>query len=538
MKAASTFEERIRSKFADVVRKRSDMHHYQTDIALPFLRKNPFSALFVGMGLGKTVSTATLIVDLLEEFTSDDPVLIIGPLRVATDTWPTEFTLWEHLAPYNVEVVHAFEDDPTVATARALARVKAKADAAYWELDKLAAQKFVQHQVQRAETAAKVKVRKRATRSKKSIHVISRDWIEWLVNYWGPLWPYRTVIIDESSGFKDHASGRFKALAKVRRTPGLITRLHELTATPSAESYEHLFAQVYLMDMGERLGKNITNYRKRYFTHNRWSLKWELRPGAEEDILAKIADICLVMEPKDYLPDLPEPVIVQRPVRMTAEEMNVYATMQKNFLVRLPDGSEVEAETAAALSAKLLQIASGVLYETRVLEDWDTGDRSKITHVHHIHDHKIDALRDIVEEAQGSPLLVAYHFKSSLARLQKAFPKAILMDKDGKCIKQWNKGKIPMLLVHPQSTGHGLNLQHGGHNLVFFDIPWSLELYLQTIGRLARQGQVNPVVVQLLTSVGTLDEVVFSALSGKKDAQAMMFRILKTLFKKLHTKTR
>lgn len=525
----------MRAKFSDVVRGREAMHHYQSEIALPFMRANPFSALFVDMGLGKTVTSATLIVDLLEEFEYDH-TLIIGPLRVATETWPTEFRLWEHLAHVNISLIHAFEDDPKVKQLVAQARIKARADAMFWELGKRDAAKFVQHQAQRAETAAKLAVRKAAARSKASVHVISRDWVEWLVNFWGTKWPYKCVIIDESSGFKDHNSGRFKALAKVRRLEGAIVRLHELTATPAAETYEHLFAQMYLLDKGERLGKNITRYRERYFTYNKWSMKWKLRPGAEEDILAKIADVCLVMKAQDYLKDLPEPVIVKRPVRLTDAQMAIYETMQKDFLVTMDDGSEVEAETAAALSAKLLQIASGVLYETRVLEDWDTGERSKIKHVHHIHDHKIDALREIVEEAQGSPLLVAYHFKSSLARLQKAFPKAVVMDRDGKCIKAWNAGKIQMLLVHPQSAGHGLNLQAGGHHLVFFDIPWSLELYLQTIGRLARQGQKHPVVVQLLTALGTLDEAVVSALSDKQDGQEVMFKILKRLLKSMRRK--
>lgn len=533
MTAALTFDERISAKFAAVVRGPDAMHAYQRDNAVPFIKENPFSALFLDMGLGKTVSIATVIADIVGRFDNDDPVLIIGPLRVATETWPTEFTLWEHLAPINVSLIHAFEDDPDVKAACHQAKIKALADAAFWEMPKRDASKFVQHQVQKAETAAKMKVRERAARSRRSVHIISRDWVEWLVNFYGPKWPYRTVVIDESSGFKDHNSGRFRALAKVRNTSGLITRLHELTATPAAETYEHLFAQLYLIDRGERLGKNITRYRNRYLTYNRYSMKWKLRPGAEEEILEKIADVCLVMKAADYLPDLPVPVIVKRPVRLSEDQMAIYQEMQKNFLVKLPDGSEVEAETAAALSAKLLQIASGVLYETRVLTDWDTGDRSKITHVHHIHDHKIDELRQIVEDAQGSPLLVAYHFKSSLARLQKAFPKAVVMDRDGRCIKSWNAGKISMLLVHPQSAGHGLNLQKGGHHLVFFDIPWSLEFYLQTIGRLARQGQMHPVIVQLLIATGTLDELVVRSLEAKNDAQEAMFRMLKRWLKKL-----
>lgn len=533
--SASSIEERLALRMADVVRGRDAMHHYQSGILVPFLKANPYSGAFVDMGLGKTVSLATVIVDLLADFEYEH-VLIIAPLKVAAETWPTEFTLWEHLAPYDVQLIHARDDDPALDRARTKAKIKAKADAAFWELPKAQASKYVEHKAQRAETAAREKIRRLATHSKTTIHVISRDWIEWLVNYWGPHWPYKCVIVDESSSFKDHKSGRFKALANVRKgvknKPPLIERLHILTATPAAETYEHFFAQMFLLDLGKRLGTHITPFRKRYFNENRWSRKWEIRPGAQEEILEKIADICLVMKAEDYLKDLPLPVIVERPVILGAAEMKIYNTLEEKFIVTVPDGSEVVAETAAALSAKLLQLASGVLYETRVLEDWDTGDLSKVTHVHQLHDHKIDELKLIVEESGGAPLLVAYHFKSTLARLQKAFPKAVTMDKAGRCVKSWNKGKIPMLLVHPQSAGHGLNLQHGGHHLVFFDIPWSLELFLQTVGRLARQGQLHPVIVQLLVAKGTLDELVAGCQQNKKDAQDDMFRRLKRLIKR------
>lgn len=480
------------------------------------------------MGLGKTVTVATVVADLLSEFAYEQ-ILIIAPLKVALDTWPTEFKIWEQLAPFNVSVIHARDDDPFVRAAMMRARLKARSAAADFDLPSSHMTTFVQYQAQKAATAAKGVLRARAARSRATVHIISRDWVEWLVNFYGKRWPYRCVILDESSGFKDHKTGRFKALAKVRRLPGAITRLHELTATPAAESYEHLFAQLYLLDLGERLGKNITRYRERYFSYNKWSMKWKLRPGAEDEILNKIADLCLVLRTKDYLPELPEPVLVPRLVRLDDEQMKLYARMQKTLLVKLRDGSEVEAQTAVALSAKLLQMASGVLYETQYLEEWDTGDFRRITKVHHLHDHKIDALRQIVDESQGQGLLVAYHFKSSLARLQKAFPNAVTMDRDGKCIRQWNAKKLPMLFVHPQSAGHGLNLQYGGHHLIFFDIPWSLELFLQTIGRLARQGQSHPVIVQLLIASGTLDQDVHAALLEKSNMQEHLLTRLKAI---------
>lgn len=237
------------------------------------------------------------------------------------------------------------------------------------------------------------------------------------------------------------------------------------------------------------------------------------------------------MKAEDYL-KVDVPTIAPRMVRLSEDQIELYKRMEKESYVQLPDGTEIEAETAAALSAKLLQMASGVLYETYMLEDWDTEDLKKVKRVHQLHDHKLDTLREIVEEANGEPLLVAYHFQSSLARLKKAFPKATVMDPAGKCLKDWNARKIPMLLVHPQSAGHGLNMQKGGHNLIFFDLPWSLENYLQTIGRLARQGQTRHVVVQVLLSAGTLDEFVFEKLNAKKDAQDHLFRLLKRLIKK------
>lgn len=516
-----SFDDRIRAKFANVVRRRDALHSYQDKEALPFLRANPFSALFIDMGLGKTIISLTLIADLLSEFRYDK-VLVVGPLRVATETWPTEIGLWEHTAWMNYSLIHAMDDDPRLAEARKRARRFAREQGlSAAEARRLAA---------RAETQERERIRREAALSPKSIHIISRDWVEWLVDFHGRKWPYRMVIIDESSGFKDHRSNRFKALKKVRNADGLIERMHLLTATPAAETYEHLFAQMYLLDRGRRLGKNITAYRERYFTYNKWSMKWKLREGAEEEILSKIRDICLVMKAEDYL-DVKEPVIVRRQVRLSAQQMELYRKMEREFVVTLPNGTEIEAETAATLSSKLLQMASGVLYETVTAEDPTTGDLVKSTKVHSLHEHKIEMLRQIVEEAQGEPILVAYHFKSSLDRLRKAFPKAVVMDRDGRAVKQWNARKIPMLLMHPQSGGHGLNLQAGGHNIVFFDIPWSLELYLQFIGRLARQGQRHVVVVQLLIASGTLDETVADALVAKEDAQGRMFATLKRLIR-------
>lgn len=518
----STLAQRIEKKLANVELRRDQMHEYQRE-AYEFLRETPFSALFIDMGLGKTVSSLTLACDLLAEFETDK-VLIIGPLKVATDTWPNEIEKWEHTAPFSYALIREDDDDPRIADARERAR--------QWCRMEGVSSSEATKVIQRAETKERERIRVGLAKSRASIHIINREAVEWLVNLHGPNWPYRTVIIDESSSFKDYKTTRFKALSKVRNTPGLITRLHELTATPAAETYEHLFAQMYLLDRGERLGKFITHYRDQYFVANKWSRKLKLRPGAEHEILEKIKDICLVMKAADYLP-MDEPTIIQRHVKLSDKQKAMYDEMESEYLLTLDDGSVIEAETAAALSSKLLQMASGVLYETKHLEDWDTGDMTKVTKVHHLHDHKIDMLREMVEQLDGEPVLVSYHFKSSLARLKKAFPKAVVLDKEGKAIKAWNARKVPMLLVHPASAGHGLNLQYGGHNLVIFDMIWSLEQYLQLIGRLARQGQKNPVLVQILVASGTLDELVCKALSEKSASQDNLLNLLKKLTRKL-----
>lgn len=520
------FDRRIRAKFSDVRLTREDMHGYQINEAVPFLKANPFSALFVDLGLGKSIISLTVIVDILSEFITDDPVLVIGPMRVATQTWPNEIREWLHTAHLNHSLIHISDDHPEVLTAareaRSWARVEGKG------------QGDVSTAGNAAAMACKERLRVAATRSPASLHIIPINWVEWLVEYWGPRWPYRTVFIDESSMMKDHKTNRFKALAKVRNHPGLITRIHLLTATPAAETYLHLFAQIFLLDGGERFGTFITKFQDRYFTQNRYTRKWTLRPGAEEEILAKIADVTMVMKAEKYLPDLQKPQIMRRPIKLGEAEMALYRKMETDFVVTLPDGSEVEAETAAALSAKLLQMASGVLYETYLDEDIETEDFKKVKKVHRIHDQKIEELHQLVEEAQGSPIMVSYHWKSTLDRLKKAFPKATVMDREGKCVKPWNAGKIPMLLLHPKSGGHGLNLQKGpGHILVIFDLFHSLELFLQLVGRLARQGQKRKVLVYIFTAVETLDEVAAAALKDKEDAQDKMFAILRKMIRKL-----
>lgn len=525
----------LKGKFSEVELVREQMHGYQ-ETGLDFLKKNPFSALFIDMGLGKTVTSATLIADLLADLDFEGKVLIIGPLRVATRTWPDEFRKWKHLAHLNLSVIHVDDDDPRLKEAARRGREAGRAGCTGLFQSERA--KAAQQGATRAVAAEREKIRAEATLNSASVHVISADWLEWLVAYWHPQlgrkWPYRVVFIDESSGFKDHNSGRFKALQAVRDTPGAITRLHLLTATPAAESYIGLFPQIYLLDRGARLGRNITAYRDRYFKENKYSRKWILQTGAEKEIVAKISDICLVMKERDYLPR-EEPLFVTRNVDMNQAQRALYTTMAEKMVVTLDDGSEITADTAAALSAKLLQMASGVLYETQLLPgQTDEDDHVKIKKVHNIHTHKLEELDQIIAEAQGKPILVGYHHRASKDRLKQRYGEKItFMDSDGKCVKPWNSGKIPILAMHPQSGGHGLNLQAGGHIIVWYDIPWSLELYLQFIGRLARQGQKYRVTVFLLVCRGTLDETVTAALTAKEDAQDILFRLLKRMRKKL-----
>lgn len=525
------FDDYIRAKFTDVIRTEADMHAYQGE-AFEFLRDNPFSHLFIDLGLGKTVTSLTLIAYLLRNFTPGK-ILVTGPLRVMTDTWPTEIRLWEHTAPFNYTLIREDDDDPRIKAAAA--RDRKESPERSWEREVMQASGYEEKEIMvklgpSHETRARQLIRAELAHSPTSIHFINKEQLEWLVNLHREKWPYRTVIIDELSLFKDYSTHAFKALAKVRRTPGLITRLHGLTATPTSESYEHLWAQMYLADLGERLGKNITTYRNKYFISSRWTRKLTLREDAEQEILDKIKDITLVMKAEDYL-DLEKPTFLEKPIHLSQREMDLYREMEKKMVVTLEDGTVIESDNAAALCGKLQQMASGVLYETASLGDWETEDIKKVKVIHNLHDHKIETLKEIVASLDGEPIIIAYHFKSSLDRLKKAFPKAVVMDKDGKCVKAWNAKKIPILLIHPKSGGHGLNLQHGGHHMAFYDLPWSLDSYTQLIGRLARQGQLKPVMVFILLAVGTIDEVIYSALQQKGFVQDNFFSVLKSLIR-------
>ncbi|CQR75092.1 DNA helicase, phage-associated [Sporomusa ovata] len=423
--------------------------------------------LAIDMGLGKSVITLTAVTKLLQH-NDVTKVLVVAPLRVAKFTWEEEIRKWDHTA--------------------------------YLKLAKILGSE---------------KQRTTALNTSAHIYVINRENLEWLVRYYGSKWPFDMVILDESSSFKDHTSKRFRAMRRVRP---LIKRIVELTGTPAPNSLLDLWAQVYLLDSGERLGRTLSIYREKYFEPATWDrnnphivYKWRLKPGAKEVIYAKIEDVCVSMKAKDWLL-MPEQVCNVIKVPLPESARKLYKQLEKDLLISYADGNVV-ANTAAVLSNKLIQMASGALY-----------DESK--NVRNLHDAKLNTLEDVIESANKNPVLVFYWFKHDLDRLRKRFPKARSLDTT-EDIEQWNKGEIDLLLVHPASAGHGLNLQAGGHIIVWFSLTWSLELYEQANARLYRQGQKKSVIVHHLVAEGTIDEIVMKALNQKSLGQDALMEAVK-----------
>lgn len=519
-----SLRDEIAAKYALVRREEEDLHGYQED-AYEFLDKNPFSALFIDTGLGKTVICLTLIARLLELF-AFNRVLIIAPIRVAAQTWPNEIPIWRHTAHLNWSVIRAEDDDEEVISAGKAAYQEAR----WWAAD----DKEARSAQSRARTAKKEELRKRRAASPASVHVIDREHTQWIVDQYSEFkvkrvktkegrivekrvrtkivdWPYDVVIIDESSSFKDHTTSRFKALLAVRKH---LARMHQLTATPASESYLHLFPQIFLLDRGKRLGNSVTAYRERFFNHNEYRRTYTLKDGAEQEISALISDICLVMKSEDYLDEQP-PLFPARRISLDPAQEAIYRKFEKEFILELPDGEIIEAETTASLAQKLMQLASGAIYRA---------DGS----YHVFHDHKIEDLRQLVEELDGSPLFVSYWFQSTRDRLKKAFPQIQFMDKAGKMVHPWNEGKIPILAAHPASVGHGLNMQYGpGHDVYNFDAYWSYELFYQFYRRIHRQGQTKRVRVHNPRVLRTRDELVFDGLEDKRDMQEVLFNEIK-----------
>ncbi|MCR6614763.1 DEAD/DEAH box helicase [Bacillus amyloliquefaciens] len=445
-------------------------HQYQ-EHAIKHIIDTHAAGLFLDMGMGKTVSTLTAVSDLLYDYFDVSNVLVIAPLRVAEDTWSRESEKWDHTSYLKVSKVLGPESSRIMA-------LDMKAD----------------------------------------IYVINRENVEWLVNFYGKKWPFDMVVIDELSSFKSSKAKRFRALKKVRP---FIKRIVGLTGTPAPNSLIDLWPQMYLLDQGGRLGKTVTSYREKYFQpdqRNRTVIySWKLKEGAEKAIHEKVSDICISMQARDWL-QLPERIDNIVKVRMTDKVKAKYKQLEKDLLLPFLDG-DVVADTAAVLSNKLLQLANGAVYD-------ENGEIQKL------HDEKLNALEDIVDAANGKPILVFYSYKHDLERIQQKFKKAKTLDSSRE-IADWNNGKIEMLLAHPASTGHGLNLQDGGHVIVWFGMTWSLELYQQANARLDRQGQKHSVIVNHLVTEGTVDEDVMRALEGKAVGQNALMEAVKARLEKL-----
>lgn len=441
------------------------LHEYQ-EYSKDFILDNPYCALLLDMGLGKTLSSLTAINELLHVYEIIDNVLVIAPLSVAEKTWTDEIEKWDHLQHLTFSKI-----------------------------------------------LGKPQERLAALNKKADVYLINRENVEWLVNHYKRDWPFKTVIIDELSSFKSNSAKRFKALRKVRP---FMERVIGLTGTPSPNSLLDLWPQIYLLDQGERLGKSITSYRNKYFIpaqkNGHIVYSWQLAPGAEEAIYEKIGDICVSMKAKDYL-NLPPRTNNIVNVELGPSDWRKYKELEREYVLSLED-SDVVASNAATLSNKLLQLSNGCIY--------DENDEPI-----EIHQKKLEALERIIEDSQGQPVLVFYQYKHDLSRILKQFKQAKKLDvKDGD-IKKWNAGEIPLLLAHPQSAGHGLNLQAGGHIIVWFGLTWSLEYYQQANARLDRQGQTAPVIVHHLVTKDTIDEQVIKALENKEVGQEALMAAVK-----------
>ena len=365
----------------------------------------------------------------------------------------------------------------------------------------------------------------RALNTPADLYVINRENICWLVDYYRNAWPFDMVVIDESSSFKSHSAKRFKALAGIRSR---ISRMVELTGTPSPNGLADLWSQVYLLDGGERLGKRYSQFRERYFQPDKRGAdgmiySYEAKPGTEESILAKISDICISMKAEDYL-ELPDLTYHEVPVELDKKSWKAYQDLERKMILELPEDDElISVTSAAALSNKLLQLANGAVYDE---------DRQ----VHEVHDCKIEAFLELVESLQGKPVLVFYNYQHDRERILKALAKSGLRIRELKTTQDeddWNAGRIDILLTHPASSAYGLNLQQGGNHVIWFGLTWNYELYTQANKRLHRQGQVNKVIIHHLVSTGTRDEDVMTALRRKDDVQNWVMESLKARIRRI-----
>lgn len=426
--------------------------------------------LFLSCGLGKSVITLTAIDQLIYDYLCVNRVLVIAPKKVAEATWQAEAQKWDHLQRLTLATA--------LGTAEArMAAVEAGAD----------------------------------------ITIINRENVVWLVEALGGAWPFDMVVVDESSSFKSPSAKRFKALKKVLPR---IRSVVILTGTPAPNGLEDLWSQIYLLDRGERLGRYVTHYRERYFDHNPWRHEYVPKPGAFDAVRAKISDICVSMKAEDWL-QLPELVIHDVPVALGPEAERAYRDMERTMVMDLKDETEISATTAAALTGKLLQLCGGSVYD-------ENGA------AHHVHDAKLEALCEVIEQLHGEHALLFYGFRHELPNLLSTLHdrtgldwQRVRMLETAEDADAWNRGKVDVLLAHPASCAYGLNLQDGGRHVIWYTLTWSLELYQQANARLHRQGQQRPVIVHRLLVQGGVDQDVAKALEGKDETQAALVEALK-----------
>ena len=447
-------------------------HNYQTRLK-DFIIANRYAFLTVDMGLGKTVTTLTAVRELLEDYLEASRVLVIAPKSVAENTWTSECAKWDHLQHLRVSVVMGDE-----------------------------------------------KHRVRALEAEADLYVINRENVAWLTGHLGKDWDFDTVIIDESSSFKNPSAQRFKALRKVRPK---IRRMVLLTGTPSPNGHMDLWAQMWLIDMGERLGRTLGAYRTRYFKPGRSNghvvYDWHLQPGAADAISGKMQDVTVSLKAEDWL-EVPDLIESDIRIALSPTESKAYRDFEHDQLAVM-DGKDIEAVTAAALANKLLQFTGGAMYDTE--HGW-----------HIVSDAKLRALEDIIESAGDEPVLVFYQFKHELTRLRERFKPLhpVTFSGEPDILRDWNTGRIRMLLCQPASVQYGLNMQSGGHIIVWYTPTWNLEQYQQANARLHRQGQERPVLCYRLICDGTIDERVIAAVSSKDHAQESLLAQIRALQQK------
>ncbi|MCH4014853.1 MAG: SNF2-related protein [Solobacterium sp.] len=451
--------------------KRSDLHDYQ-DYCVEFVETHPEAMLILQMGLGKTIISLTAIWDLMFDSFDVHKTLVIAPLRVARDVWPEEKDLWTHTQDLRMSVI-----------------------------------------------IGSCKERVRALRADADVYVVNRENVKWLSDWLEQHkipWPFDCVVVDELSSFKNYKSQRYKALRKARPH---IKRIWGLTGTPASNGLLDLWGEVAIIDQGKRLGRFIGRYREAFFRPGGMNpytgvvYNYVPLPGAEEAIYKKIGDISVSMKAKDFLPDLPKCLTVNHTVEMSPEEKKLYEELKKELVLTI-DGSEVDAANAAVLSGRLLEMANGAVYNEN-------------HEVIRIHDRKLEMLSDLIEEAVGQNVLIAYWYQHDRSRIIEYLKEKEITVRDLKTsedVADWNAGKIPVALISPASAGHGLNLQHGGHILIWFSLCWSLEMRQQTDARLNRQGQTEVVTIHNIVTKDTIDEDVLKALEDKNSTQENLIR--------------